>query len=161
MNSPDDLVVGPPRAGLCLSVIDPPDGSINKRFYREVGKAWNWNACADWTTERWNDYLNSNPVTTVVLILDGQEIGYGEMINRNGDVEILSFGLLGSSLGTGLGRPSLELVVRYAWTIGAVNHVWLHTCDQDHPRALPNYQRCGFELYDTKENPVPETRPGA
>ncbi len=160
MNSPDDLVPVTPRAGLCLRVIDPPDGAVNQRFYREVGQVWNWQACAEWTTQRWNDYLLSNPVTTVVVVLDDHEIGYGELINRDGDVEILSFGLLASSIGKGLGGPSLELVVRYSWTIGAVYHVWLHTCEQDHPRALANYQRCGFELYDTKNDPVPETRPG-
>ena len=160
MNSPDDLVAVTQQVGLCLRIIDPPNGAVNKRFYQEVGGAWNWNACAEWSTERWNEYLRSNPVTTVVLVLNEEEIGYGEFINRDGDVEILSFGLLGPNHGQGLGGPSLELVVRCAWTIGAVDHVWLHTCDDDHPRALPNYQRCGFEVYDIKEDPVPETRPG-
>ena len=46
MNSPDDLVKTAPREGLCLRVGDPPDGAINERFYREVGQAWNWTACA-------------------------------------------------------------------------------------------------------------------
>ena len=111
MNSPDDLVPVAPRAGLCLRIIDPPDGAVNQRFYREVGKEWNWNACAAWSTRHWNEFLTSNPITTVVVVLDGDEIGYGELINRDGDVEILSFGLLPSSIGKGLGGPSLELVV--------------------------------------------------
>ena len=160
MSTPDDLVAAAPRKGLCLRLIDPPDGAVNERFYREVGKAWNWTACAEWTARRWKAYLADNPVSTVVLVMDGEEIGYGELINREGDVEILSFGLLGPYLGIGLGGPSLELVVRYAWTLGAVHHVWLHTCDLDHPNALPNYQRRGFMLYETREDPVPETRPG-
>ena len=161
MNSPDALVPFTPRAGLCLRIIAPPDGAVNQHFYKEVGQAWNWTACAAWSTQQWTEYLNSNEVTTMVLVLNDRDIGYGELINRDGDVEILSFGLLASSIGKGLGGPSLELIVRYSWTIGAVHHVWLHTCDHDHPRALPNYQRCGFELYDTKEDSVPETRPGA
>jgi GNAT superfamily N-acetyltransferase len=160
MNSPDDLVKTAPREGLCLRVVDPPDGAINERFYREVGQAWNWAACAEWTIPRWNEYLASNPVSTVVLVLDNEDIGYGELINRDGDVEILSFGLLENFLGRGLGGAALEMVVRYAWTLGAVDHVWLHTCEQDHPNALPNYQRRGFILYETREGPVPETRPG-
>lgn len=160
MSTPDDLVAAAPRKGLCLRLIDPPDGAVNERFYREVGKAWDWTACAEWTTQRWEAYLADNPVSTVVLVMDGEEIGYGELINREGDVEILSFGLLGPYLGKGFGGTSLELVVRYAWTLGAVHHVWLHTCDLDHPNALPNYQRRGFMLYETREDPVPETRPG-
>ena len=160
MTSPDDLVAAPPREGLCLRMIDPPDGRINAKFYKAVGKAWNWTACAGWSSERWNAYLESNPVSTVILILGGEEIGYGELINREGDVEILSFGLLAPFIGKGLGGASLELVVRYAWTLGNVHHVWLHTCDEDHPAALGNYQSRGFTVYDTQENPVPETRPG-
>ena len=160
MTSPDELVAATPRESLCLRVIDPPDGAVNERFYKDVGGAWNWTACAEWTTRRWDDYLRDNPVSTVVLVMDGEDIGYGELINREGDVEILSFGLLGPSQGKGLGGASLDLVVRYAWTLGAVHHVWLHTSDQDHPNALPNYQRRGFMLYETREDPVPETRPG-
>ena len=160
MNSSDDLVAATPREGLCLRVIDPPDGTVNERFYKGVGGAWNWTACADWNPGRWNAYLASHPVSTVVLVREGEEIGYGELINRDGDVEILSFGLLAPFIGTGLGGASLELVVRYAWTLGNVHHVWLHTCDEDHPAALANYQRRGFSLYDTREDPAPETRPG-
>ena len=160
MNSPDDLVPASPIRGLCLRPIDPPDAAVNERFYKGVGEAWNWTACAGWSVRRWESYLADNPVSTVVLVMDGEDIGYGELINREGDVEILSFGLLGPYLDRGLGGPSLELVTRYAWTLGGVHHVWLHTCDEDHPNALPNYQRRGFTLYETREDPVPETRPG-
>ena len=164
MNSPDELVPAAPMEGLRLRVIDPPDGAVNQRFYREVGRAWDWSRCLEWTVERWNAYLAANPeVTTVVLDKDGEEIGYVEYINREGDVEILSFGLLEDFIGKGLGDASLELAVRYAWTLGAVHHVWLHPCDKDHPNALNNYQRRGFVLYDTKDDSdgEPETRPSA
>ena len=160
MTSSDDMVASTPLQGLCLRVIDPPDGAVNRRFYQAVGGTWNWTACADWDHERWNAYLASNPVSTVVLVKDGEEIGYGEMINRAGDVEILSFGLLPAFIGKGLGGPSLELVIRFAWTIGNVHHLWLHTCDNDHPSALDNYRRRGFSLYDTQETDIPEPRPG-
>ncbi len=151
LDSPEALIPAPPMEGLCLRVIDPPDGAVNERFYKDVGGAWRWTACAEWTVNRWNEFLQANPVSTVVLVKDGEDIGYGELINREGDVEILSFGLLGPFIGKGLGRASLELIVRYAWTLGGVHHVWLHTCEKDHPNALNNYQRCGFVLYDTKE----------
>ena len=26
--------------------------------------------------------------------------------------------------------------------------IWVHTCDLDHPAALPNYLKAGFQIYD-------------
>jgi GNAT superfamily N-acetyltransferase len=95
--------------------------------------------------------LAANPITTVVLERDGQEVGYAELINREGDVEILSFGLREAFIGKGVGSAALDLVVRCAWTLGAVHHVWLHTCEKDHPNALRTYERRGFVRYDTLE----------
>ena len=160
MESSDALVPSVVE-GLCLRIIDPPDGRVNQRFYREVGGRWDWADCAEWSAERWTNHLESNPISTIVLQIDGEEIGYSEMINRNGDVEILSFGLLEQFIGKGLGSAALTIVVQYAWTLGAVHHVWLHTCEKDHPNALNNYQRRGFVLYDTKDKPAGKIETGS
>jgi hypothetical protein len=40
--------------------------------------------------------------------------------------------------------------IECAWQPGA-KRVWLHTCTLDHPRALPNYQAQGFEIYKSEE----------
>lgn len=152
LESSDDVLPATNRHPILLRIIDPPDGAINQRFYRAVGGDWSWTDCAEWTAARWQEYLEARPITTVVLELEGEEIGYGEMINREGDVEILSFGLLQEFIGRGLGGSALEVVSRYAWTLGAVHHVWLHTCDNDHPNALRNYERRGFTLYQTEED---------
>lgn len=153
LESSDDLRPATNRLPILLRIIDPPDGAVNQRFYRTVGKDWHWTHCAEWSVKRWQEHLDTQPVSTVVLELDGQEIGYSEMINREGDVEILNFGLLKEFIGQGLGGSALEVVSRYAWTLGAVHHVWLHTCDNDHPHALRNYERRGYALYKTEEDP--------
>lgn len=162
MESFESFLPATPVAGLCLRVVDPPAGAVNRRFYHEVGGPWQWTQCAEWSEERWTTYLESNSITTLVLVKDGDEIGYSELINRDGDVEILSFGLLPEFIGKGLGSASLDLVIRYAWTLGAVHHLWLHTCERDHPNALRNYQRRGFLVYDTKDesDPQPDSRAG-
>jgi len=36
--------------------------------------------------------------------------------------------------------------------------MWLHTCTYDHPRALPNYQRAGFEPYKQETQVVDDPR---
>ena len=76
MSAPDDLVAAAPRKGLCLRLIDPPDGAVNERFYKEVGKAWNWTACAEWTARRWEAYLADNPVSTVVLVMEPESVAW-------------------------------------------------------------------------------------
>ena len=32
------------------------------------------------------------------------------------------------------------------WAMNAAR-VWVHTCDLDHPAALPNYQARGFKIF--------------
>ena len=62
--------------GLCLRIIDPPDGRVNQRFYREVGGRWDWADCAEWSAERWTNHLESNPISTIVLQIDEEESEY-------------------------------------------------------------------------------------
>jgi GNAT superfamily N-acetyltransferase len=131
---------------------------VNQRLYREVGEPWQWTRCQGWSVERWTSHLESSAIATIVHEIEGTEIGYAELINRSGDVEILSFGLLEAFIGQGLGSAALTLTVQYAWTLGAVHHVWLHTCDKDHPNARNTYQRRGFVHSDTKDNRVGQSK---
>ncbi|MFE0011978.1 GNAT family N-acetyltransferase, partial [Streptomyces erythrochromogenes] len=44
--------------------------------------------------------------------------------------------------------------------------VWVHTCSQDGPSAMSNYQRRGFKVFKTEteqkeETPTPGPWPGA
>ena len=93
MESPDDLV-SVHRVGLALRIINPPDGRMNQRLSREVGEPWQWTCCQGWSVEGWTSHLESSAIATVVDEFEGTEIGSSELINRSGDVEILSFGLL-------------------------------------------------------------------
>ena len=68
--------------------------------------------------------------------------------------EIVSFGLVPEAAGRGLGGHALTLAVRAAWSVEplggpAVERVWLHTSSLDHPSALPNYLRRGFQVVRT------------
>ena len=55
-------------------------------------------------------------------------------------------------IGQGLGRYFIQWAVDKAWSYGP-RRLWLHTCTLDHPRALPNYLKAGFAIYqvETKE----------
>ncbi|MEV0263742.1 GNAT family N-acetyltransferase [Streptomyces sp. NPDC050617] len=79
-----------------------------------------------------------------------------------GEVEIDTFGLLPRYVGRGYGGHALTLAVRQAWDqppldAPAVRRVWLHTSTRDHPHALRNYERRGFQRYASeREAPRPD-----
>jgi GNAT superfamily N-acetyltransferase len=86
-----------------------------------------------------------------VAYLGAREAGYVEMeIQEGGNIEIVYFGLLPLMIGKGIGGGMLSLAVREAWKIKGTQRVWLHTCSEDHPHALGNYQKRGFRLFKTE-----------
>ncbi|MGB8994184.1 MAG: GNAT family N-acetyltransferase [Pseudonocardiaceae bacterium] len=84
----------------------------------------------------------------------GTPAGYAELhAQPAGHVELTSFGLLPCFTGQGLGRHLLTVALHKAWTIAnrwphqqPTGRVWLHTCSQDSPVALPptNPRDCVF-----------------
>ena len=72
-------------------------------------------------------------------------VGFGLGLSKE-CVEVAYFGLLPRFIGQGLGGHLLTAAVERAWQRGA-KRVWLHTCDLDHPAALPHYQARGFRPY--------------
>jgi GNAT superfamily N-acetyltransferase len=60
-------------------------------------------------------------------------------------IDLAYFGLVPEAVGQGLGRFLLETAVHLAWDRPGATRVTVNTCSLDHPRALPLYQRAGFE----------------
>jgi GNAT superfamily N-acetyltransferase len=58
-----------------------------------------------------------------------------------------STGLLPQFIGQRLGKFFLNRTLRTAWSYGP-KRVWVHTCDLDHPAALPTYLNVGFRIYE-------------
>lgn len=137
---------GPPRAdGVEVSRVDPPDGSVSRWFYEEVGRDYSWTDRNGWSDADWDAWAPT--VETWVLTVGGERAGYFELRIEDG-VEVRSFGLLGAFHGAGLGGWLLTLALRRAQELGAP--VWLHTCTLDGPAALPNYEARGMVPYRTE-----------
>lgn len=132
-----------------VRLVDPPDGSVNQRFYLNVGRDWSWRERADWPLDKWQETVSDRSIVTLTLHRGEHEVGYSEIRAYDGDIEILNFGLLPEFVGQGLGGVALVVVVRYAWEQLNADHVWLHTCDRDHPNAINNYKRRGFVWFKT------------
>ena len=137
--------------------------ALNRFFYAEVGRAYSWMERLRWTDEQWLAWLERPNVQTWIGYVRETPAGYFELQkqsdvrNRHVDgsfvsgdaVELVYFGLLPPFVGQGVGGAMLTEAIRRAWTLDA-QRVWLHTCTEDHPAALPNYQKRGFRIYDQK-----------
>ena len=134
----------PPETQLVKQEIPLPD--LNRFFYLEVGKLWQWTDRLNWSEEEWRKWAEREKIQTWMLYLRGTPAGYFELDDQDGDVEIAYFGLLPQFLGKGLGGGFLTAAVEKAWEMGAAR-VWVHTCSLDHPNALKNYQARGFQIY--------------
>ena len=72
--------------------------------------------------------------------------GFAELDRRvAGEVELVQFGLLPEFIGQGLGKFFLQWAIDKSWGYGP-RRLWLHTCSLDHPAALPNYLKAGFQI---------------
>jgi GNAT superfamily N-acetyltransferase len=144
MSSPDDLMPGTP-APIAL-VLGPPDQRFRDAQVR-VGAPHHW-PTTDWSHDQWEGYLAGPGLHHGTFLSDGEAVGVLTVQAERHAAEIVSFGLVPEAAGRGLGGHALTLAVRAAWAVHPeVRRVWLHTSSLDHPRALPNYKRRGFEVY--------------
>jgi GNAT superfamily N-acetyltransferase len=123
-------------------------------LYREVGKNYHWTDRLLWSDEQVAAYLRQ-PEVSLWLMKYGDEIaGYFELKRADeGSTEIAYFGLMPKFIGRGLGKYLLTCAAEQAWTDGA-RRVWLHTCTDDDPAALPNYLKRGFKPFKTERYTV-------
>jgi len=146
MLSPEELRSKTLLPDTQLVRLEIPYPALNRFFYQEVGKLWQWTDRLNWPEEEWLNWVERENVQTWMLLLRGTPAGYFELDDQDGDVEIAYFGLLPKFLGKGLGGGFLTAAVEKAWEMEA-SRVWVHTCDLDHPNALNNYQARGFQIY--------------
>jgi GNAT superfamily N-acetyltransferase len=139
-----------------------PSPELSRFLYTAVGGDLFWVDRLPWTWQQWYDWLTQPGVETWVAWVHGTPAGYAELhAQPAGQVEVTSFGLLPSFTGQGLGGHLLTFALDHAWTIAhrwpdqqPTTRVWLHTCSQDSPSALPIYQSHGLRVYRTQTQTV-------
>src|SRR4051794_7420681 len=119
------------------------------RFYRylygSVGAQYVWWLRRSLSDEALGRILANPAVSVHVLYRGGEPAGFFELDASAMPVVNLSyFGLMPDQTGKGLGAAFLDAAVDAAWGEGA-RAVTVNTCTADHPRALPNYVRAGFQ----------------
>jgi RimJ/RimL family protein N-acetyltransferase len=152
MTEREQLKAAAPVEGLSLEQIEW-DPRLVPEMLARIGAPYGWKS-ARRSAEEWAAWRDESPQRTFwLLVLHGEPVGIVTYEpHPDGDVEILSFGLVPEHVGEGLGSYALTLGVRQAWEVQPeVRRVWLHTSSFDHPNALPNYERRGFRVFKVEE----------
>ncbi len=123
-----------------------PLPAMNRFFYLEVGRKWQWTERKSWTEDQWNEWVLRKELETWMMLYRDTPAGYFELSTLDSDVELAYFGLLPQFIGKGLGGGFLTKAIKNAWR-PKTRRVWVHTCSLDHPNALKNYQARGFKIY--------------
>ena len=134
-----------------LNQVIPNDFQLNKFFYKQIGKNYQWVDRLIWTDKNWIEYVSSPNLFTFVLKNNEEIAGFFELIYHKDklETEIAYFGLLKEYFGKKLGGYMLSEAIKKSFSFN-VKRVWVHTCSLDHKNALKNYLSRGMKIYNTE-----------
>ncbi len=155
----------PPRplpTGAEIRRAAPPSVPFYRWLYAQVGGPWRWTDRARLADAALEALVTPANVHVYVLYLHGTPAGYAELAFgpfdgtdrvAEGEAQIVYFGLMPHALGHGAGRAFLDWAIRAAFA-HPIQRLWVHTCSDDHPRALGVYEAAGFVVYKTETAPA-------
>lgn len=154
--------------GFSIEEYNEPKIEEYLEVYNAVGEKYNWFDRLLMPKDLLKEIIGSKH-TRILLLKEsphpiipsseghGETAGFAEFnLSVPGEVEIVYFGLADRFTGRKAGSPFLLKIVELAWNLPdrpwneKINRVWLHTCDLDHPAALPLYQKAGFIVYKSE-----------
>src|SRR6516165_7531336 len=146
--------VPPPREDLQVIHAKRPTISYYRYLYEAVGAPWQWRSRKKLTDAELAAIIHDPLDEVHVLHVDGVPAGFAELDRRTaGEIEVVQFGLMREVIGQGLGRYFIHWAVERAWRYGP-RRLWPHTDTEDHPAAIPNYRKAGFQVYDVQTRPA-------
>jgi len=134
-----------------VELADPKDFQLNKFFYKNIGKNYQWVDRLVWTDLNWIDYISNDQLFTYIL-KDKREIaGYYELLYHKQikEVEIIFFGILEEYYGRKLGGYLLSEAIKSSFNLNC-ERAWVHTCSLDHKNALKNYLARGMKNFKSE-----------
>jgi GNAT superfamily N-acetyltransferase len=139
--------VPPPRDGLAVIHVKQPTVRYYRYLYDAVGSRWQWQSRRKLSDEQLASIIEAPHNEVHVLHINGVPAGFAELDRSIADeVELVQFGLMPEYIGQGLGKWFLQWTIDRAWSYRP-QRFWLHTCSNDHPNALSNYRKAGFEVF--------------
>jgi GNAT superfamily N-acetyltransferase len=156
MTGVEQLRAGRETPGMVLEPVENTSPLIRDTQER-IAAPYGWLSLS-WSDDLWRHWLDT-PLVQRWIVRHGSAVaGLVELeAQRKGQVELTTFGLVPEFVGRGLGGHALTMATLLAWNLepvdeSAVRRVWLHTSNRDHPNALPNYLRRGFQIFDTRRS---------
>ena len=152
IKSPDDLnEVLAPNSDYSLNLVDKKDFQLNKFFYKQIGKNYQWTDRLIWTNQNWISYTSKKNLSTFVLNNNENIVGYFELIfyKDKKEVEIAYFGILEEYFGKKLGGFLLSEAIKQSFLLD-IKRIWVHTCSLDHKNALQNYLSRGMKIFKSE-----------
>jgi len=147
-----------PALRLALMRAEECTVSFYRYLYETVGTPWVWFERRLLDDELLAGIIHRPANEIFVLYVSGVPAGYFELDATPADeTELCYFGLVPEFIGRGLGGFLLRAAIDRAWA-RPIRRFWTHTSTFDHPRALPNYQRCGFTVYERQEVHIEDPR---
>ena len=140
-----------PPQNSTVELVHAKDFQLNKFFYKNIGKNYQWVDRLVWTDLNWIDYISNDQLFTYIL-KDKREIaGYYELLYHKQikEVEIIFFGILEEYYGRKLGGYLLSEAIKSSFNMGS-ERVWVHTCSLDHKNALKNYFARGMKNFKSE-----------
>jgi len=135
--------VGPVSA---LMAAERPPAWYFLDLYDRVGRDYDWTDQHEAGEAALEAFLADPAVTLYTFVRAGWPHGFFVLDGRApGHVDLAYFGLVPEAIGRGLGTFLLQTAVHMAWDRPGTDRVCVNTNSLDHPRALPLYQKVGFE----------------
>jgi len=139
-----------PAERIAILRAESPTLAFYRFLYNTIGEPWRWWERRIMDDDALSGIISDPKLEIYVLYVRGVPAGMCELDCRSGkEVELAYFGLMPEFIGRGLGGYFLHWGIDQAWT-HTPERVWVHTCTEDHPAALPNYQKVGFQVYEQK-----------
>ena len=136
-----------PHKPIAILQAHQPTLSFYRYLYYHVGGPWLWYERRAMDDKKLLAIIHDPAVSIHVLYFDGVPAGYVELDSRvDHEIELAYFGLFSEFIGRGLGPWLLNWALDTAWN-HEPSRIWVNTCNLDHPKALPCYQRAGFQPY--------------
>ena len=135
-----------------------PDLDEYLRLFKRIGQHWLWSSRLVMPRNQ-VEVILSQPKNQLFTAHDGSDlVGLIELdFRQSGQCEIGFFGLVPELNGLGHGRWLMNNALNLAWR-DDIERVWLHTCTEDSPRALPFYIKNGFKPYKREVEIIPDLR---
>ena len=140
-----------PLGDYSVELVDPKDFQLNKFFYKNIGRNYQWVDRLVWTDLDWTKYISDEKLFTYTLKNQDEMVGYFELFfnKNNKEVEIAYFGILEEYYGKKFGGYLLSEAIKNSFILGS-RRVWVHTCFLDHKNALKNYQARGMRIFKSE-----------